>query len=152
MLVVVILLSVRAWQSPAVALGDAPPIDRLTLQGQPASLSLYRGEPLLILFWAEWCRVCRIEMPVISKLAKDKQVLTIAIQSGDDEAVWSFLQQEGLDSLPVVNDQQGALARDYGIRGVPAMFILDGKGQIRFIETGLTSGWGLRARMWWAGK
>jgi len=38
------------------------------------------------------------------------------------------------------------------VKGVPTSYIIDGNGNIRFTEVGLTSGWGLRARLWWADK
>ncbi|MEJ2665466.1 MAG: protein disulfide oxidoreductase, partial [Spirochaetia bacterium] len=46
-----------------------------------------------------------------------------------------------------INDITGKLAGLYGVTGVPSFFILDGKGQIRFIERGYTTSFGLRLRL-----
>ncbi|WP_151669448.1 protein disulfide oxidoreductase [Nitrincola schmidtii] len=149
---VAIFLAIRAYQAPDIEAGSAPDFQGITLDGQTVSLAEYRGEPLLIVVWAEWCRICRIELPMIQPLAKDHQVLTIAIQSGTDEEVRQFLEEQDLHQLPVLNDPQSQLANALGVRGVPVMFILDREGTIRFTEVGLTSGWGLKARLWWAGR
>lgn len=151
-IVVCIFVTIRTYQAPDIERGAAPYFHGITLQGQPVSLTDYRGKPLLIVIWAEWCRICRIELPMIQPLALDHQVLSIAIQSGSDEEVVQFLQQHDLQQLPVLNDPYGVLATAFGVRGVPVMYIIDPDGNVRFTEVGLTSGWGLKARLWWAGR
>lgn len=151
-LVLIVIWGIRSYQAPDIERGAAPDFFGVTLDGKPVSLAFYQGKPLLIVVWAEWCRICRIELPMIEPLAKDHQVLTVAIQSGSDEDVRRFLNQQGLLQLPVLNDPQGELASAFGVRGVPVMYILDADSNIRFTEVGLTSGWGLKARMWWAGR
>ena len=47
-------------------------------------------------------------------------------------------------------DEDGKLATQFGVHGVPTSYILDAKGKIRFREVGLTSSWGLRLRLWLA--
>jgi hypothetical protein len=76
-------------------------------------------------------------------------VLTVALQSGGADEVRSHLGKAGVD-LPVILDPHGELAAAYGVRGVPASFVLDGTGHIRFVEMGYTTGPGLRLRLWWA--
>jgi len=51
----------------------------------------------------------------------------------------------------VLNDPDGVIATRWGVRAVPASFIVDGAGQIRFVEIGYTTGIGLRLRLWLAG-
>jgi alkyl hydroperoxide reductase subunit AhpC len=55
-------------------------------------------------------------------------------------------------NYPVLHDPQGDIARHYAIRGVPTSFILDRAGNIRFVETGYTTGIGLRLRLWLTGR
>jgi peroxiredoxin len=59
------------------------------------------------------------------------------------------MDEQGLD-FPVVLDEQGALAARFGVRGVPASFVLGSGGEIKFKEIGYTTELGLRARMWLA--
>lgn len=65
---------------------------------------------------------------------------------------YQSLPQHDLQQLPVLNDPYGVLATAFGVRGVPVMYIIDPDGNVRFTEVGLTSGWGLKARLWWAGR
>ncbi|HHO82050.1 MAG TPA: protein disulfide oxidoreductase [Halothiobacillus sp.] len=150
--IILIFMLIRAWTAPTVTMGPAPPIFATDLNGEMVTLEQYRGQPLLVVFWAEWCRICKLELPLIQRVAEDWPVLTVAMQSGDDQAVRQVVEQEGLSGLRVANDATGELSRAWGVKGVPVMYILDSSGEIRFVETGLTSTWGLRARLWWAGR
>ena len=100
-------------------------------------------------FWASWCPICRAEQGSIEALARDYPAVTVAMQSGSDEEVARYMQKEAL-GLPVLNDPEGMLAAQWGVRGVPASFIVDGAGQIRFVEVGYTTEIGLRLRLWLA--
>ncbi|MGC9456202.1 MAG: protein disulfide oxidoreductase [Halothiobacillaceae bacterium] len=151
-LVLAAFLLVRAWMAPAVTQGPAPPLSGTDLEGRTVSLADYQGEPLLVVFWAEWCRICRLEMPMIEAVAEDWPVLTVAMQSGNEATVRQFVDESGWRGLRVLNDPQGSQARNWGVKGVPVMYVLDGRGEVRFVETGLTSSWGLRARLWWVAR
>ncbi len=69
------------------------------------------------------------------------------MQSGDATEVRRFMAQADL-GFPVVTDEDGALADRWGVRGVPASFVLDADGQIAYATTGVSSETGLRARLW----
>ncbi|QEW07287.1 redoxin domain-containing protein [Nitrincola iocasae] len=151
LLVMFIIFVIRSYQSPTLESSTAPDFSGVTLAGDQVSLAGYAGEPLLLVVWAEWCHICSIELPMLTGLLDDHQVLTLAIQSGSDDQVRQFLYEQQLSHLPVLNDSNGELASALGVRGVPVMYIIDSSGQIRFTEVGLTSSWGLRARLWWVG-
>lgn len=141
-------MGLRAWLHSDVIHGEAPSFEAQQLQGGSFSLSDYRGNALLLHFWASWCAVCRIEQASIASIAKDWPVLTVAMQSGDAGEVRRYLQEHGL-TFPVVVDKQGELARLYGVTGVPVSFVIDSQGRIRFTEVGYTTELGLRSRLWW---
>ena len=150
LLFLVVFLLLKAYLQRDLVTGEAPPLEGELLNGQTVSLQDYRGKPLLLHFWASWCSVCKLEQGSINAVSADHPVLTIAMQSGTAEEVSDYLAQQGLD-FPVLVDEQGDLARRFGVRGVPTSFILDPSGRITFAEVGYTTGWGLRARLWWAG-
>ncbi len=150
-LVFVVYLGLRAYMQQDMAEGPAPGIDAVSITGTPVRLSDYRGEPVLVHFWATWCSICRLEQPGIQSIQADWPVLTIAMQSGDATEIQRYLTEQGLD-WRVVADEDGHWARQFGVRGVPANFILDGKGRIRFRESGYSTTWGLRARLWLASR
>jgi hypothetical protein len=87
----------------------------------------------------------------VAGLAAELPVITVATQSGGRAEVANYQQQSHF-SVPTLLDEDGELARSYGLRGVPAFFILGRNGEIRFATTGLTSIWGLRLRLWLASQ
>ena len=128
----------------------APVINTSTLGGERFFLEQYRGEPAVVHFWATWCPVCELEQGMIDGVADDLPMITVAMQSGKPQEVRAYLAEQGVD-YPVVNDERGWLAQQYGVKAVPASFVLDGSGKVRFATRGYTTGWGLRIRLWLAG-
>lgn len=148
-LALLLYLGLKTYMQRDMAGGLAPSIEAPTLSGERVQLSAYQGKPVLIHFWATWCSICRLEQGGIDAISHDWPVLTVATQSGDAEEIRRYLHEQGLDWRVVV-DEDGEWARRYGVKGVPANFILDPSGHVRFRESGYSSAWGLRARLWWA--
>lgn len=150
MLIMALIIGVRTWQQRGMLAGEAPNFEQITLAGKTVQLTDYRGKPVLLHFWATWCPMCALEQDSVSALAKDWPVLTVAFQSGDKEEVQRFITKQQLQAWNVIVDEDGKLATQFGVHGVPTSYILDAKGKIRFREVGLTSSWGLRLRLWLA--
>jgi len=148
-LIVLLIAGFRHWQQRGLVSGDAPVVVLEDMHGTPVSIANYRGEPLLIHFWATWCGICRAEQNSIADISRDWQVLTVAVQSGDTHNVGAYLHENKL-GFRVIVDEDGKLMARFGVRAVPASFILDGKGGIRFREVGYTTGPGMRTRLWLA--
>jgi peroxiredoxin len=145
-----LVTGIRVWQQRDMAEGQAPALHGLDLAGQPYVLPAHPGKPMLVHFWGTWCAVCRSEQASIDALAHGKaEVVTVALKSGAPSEVARFMREQGID-FPVVNDPDGALAKEWGVHGVPASFILDAQGRIRFVEVGYTTETGLRLRLWLA--
>ena len=141
------------WQSRDMAAGAMPAVAGTLADGRPASLAAALaqagGGPLLVYVWSSWCPICRIEEGAVESLAPDWPVLSIAMQSGDAAAVARFIAGRGI-VYPALIDEQGEMAHRLGVRGVPAWFVVDGRGRVRFSGTGYTTSWGLQLRLWWA--
>ncbi len=137
----------KTWMQRDLVSGMAPEINSRDLAGEVVTLEEYRGEPLLLHFWASWCPVCKFEEGAISAVAEDWPVLTVAMQSGSDEEIRGFMQEQGLN-WRTISDEAGLLSSQYGIQGVPVSFIIDAEGNIDFREMGYTTSWGLRLRLW----
>ena len=150
LIIVGIIFAIRTWQQKDMATGVAPNFQSVLLDGKTVNLEDYNGKPLLIHFWAEWCPFCKLEEGSISSIQKDWPVLTVAYQSGDKSDVIKHMKERNIESWPTIVDQDSRLAELFGVTGVPTSYIIDGEGNIRFAEVGLTSSWGLRARLWWA--
>ena len=148
-LILLVVTGVQWWKARPLASGEAPPLVGLTRDGRAFDLAEFRGQPVLIHFWATWCPVCRLMDGAIDDLAHDYPVVTVALQSGTPEDLERFMQEHGLH-FPVIADPDGHLATRWGVRGVPATFIVDANGQIRQATVGARTEWGLRVRLWMA--
>lgn len=149
-LVLLVLGAVHLYRTWDTASGQAPAFQARDLHGRPVALSDYAGQPMLVHFWASWCPVCRLEEDSIDALARDRPVLTVALDSGSDGELKQYMTEQGLE-FTVINDRDGAIAARYGVQGVPASFVIGPQGDIRFTSVGYTTGVGLRLRLWLAG-
>ncbi len=151
LLFLLLLYLIHLWQTRDAVHGTAPPLEAQLLSGAHYTLEEGAGKrPLLVYFWATWCPVCGLTTGNVSELAKDYQVITVAMQSGEVDAVRQHLSENALQ-FPVILDPQGELARSWGVRGVPTFYIVDAQNRIRFVSAGYTSKPGLLARLWLAG-
>ena len=120
----------------------APDLALETLDGQTVRLSELRGRVVLLNFWATWCVPCRAEMPEIQSAyetnrARGFEVLAINLQERPDE-IRPFLSELGL-TFPVLLDRDGAVARQYLARALPASYLVDREGIIRYGRIGTLS-------------
>lgn len=150
LIVVAVFIGIRVYMNQGnLKPGPAPSFSARLVDGKLFSLADMKGKPLLLHFWATWCKICSLTDGTIDDLAKEMQVVTIAIESGEPDEIRKVMQERGL-SFPVVADAAGTLANLYHVKGVPTNFIIDAEGNIRYVEVGYTTGIGLRIRMWLA--
>jgi len=145
-----LLAMVHAWQTRDAPSGPAPLFDGTLLDGRPVSLADFRGQPVLLHFWATWCPDCAREQGTIDAIADDYPVLSVAIDEATAAEIRAYMNKKAVD-YPVVHDWDHAISSQYAIRGVPTSYILDTDGNIRFIKMGSATEFGLRLRLWWAG-
>jgi len=84
-LILIVLSAIRFWMQRDVVSGTAPNINNVMLNGQHFDLYQNSKRPILVHFWATWCPVCKLEQSNIENIAKDNHVITIAMQSGNNE-------------------------------------------------------------------
>jgi peroxiredoxin len=150
LLVIAIFVAIQMWMQRDMAGGEAIDFKAVTVSGESIEISDYKGKPLLLHFWASWCHYCNFEQSSITDISKDTPVLTIAFQSGNDIEVAEFMKKKGISSWVAIADEEGDISRSYGVSAVPATFIIDEDGKIRFKTAGFTSEWGLKLRLWLA--
>ena len=94
----------------------------------------YFGKPLVVRFWADWCKYCEGEMKAIEAVYqrhKGKGLEVLAINAGQDKAtIDAFIKKIGV-SYPALLDEKSTIARSYGVVGLPTTFFIDGKGIVR---------------------
>ncbi len=154
MILVTIVGAVTVWQNRGLPEGMAPPLagvrtDGSTVKVGSGNTAAASQSAQLVVFWATWCPVCRAEEGNISSVAEDWPVISVAMQSGETAEIAKYLKDREI-KLPALVDADGQMAADWRVRGVPAHFILDPAGNIRFRVVGYATTLGLRVRLWWA--
>jgi len=117
----------------------APNFQLPNLGGQSVSLSDFQGKPVLINFWASWCRPCVYEMPYIQEVFEEwsgQGLVVLAINIGESlSQVKEFMESHDL-SFPVLLDMEGKVAEQYNIGGIPTTFSVDKDGIIQAMRVG----------------
>jgi cytochrome c biogenesis protein CcmG/thiol:disulfide interchange protein DsbE len=106
--------------------------------GETIDLTRFRGKPVVLNFWATWCRPCWDEHPTLTQNAQllGEKVQFLGVVFQDDEAkIQQFLRDRGW-AYPTLIDQRGKTAIAYGVGGVPETFFLDARGNIVAKYTG----------------
>ena len=133
-------------RQPELGSTQLPQIEVQLIDG--STFQVEKGKPLVIHFWATSCPACKLEAPNIETVSKKYDVLSIAVNSGSNEKVKSYMQQNELH-FNVFNDVDGAWATEFNIEVYPTTFIYDAKGKLRFTDVGYTTTAGLLARLEW---
>lgn len=124
----------KAGDMRKLVIHDAPqPLPEATLvalDDATRSLAEWRGQWVVVNFWATWCAPCRKEMPSLDALAASGQpVVTVATGRNTVPAITRFLAEVNVTNPVVLRDPGSALARQMGILGLPVTVILNPEGQ-----------------------
>ena len=135
---------INYFRQPELTSTQLPNVTVQLIDGN--SYSLQKGKPMIIHFWAIWCPTCQLEASNIENLSKYYDVLTIAVRSGNDKKLKSYLQKRKF-SFRVLNDREGKWAQKFNVAAFPTTFIYDSHGVLHFTEVGYTTTAGLMARI-----
>ncbi len=116
---------------PALSLPD--------LSGQQHQLEDYRGQVVLVNFWASWCPPCLAEMPSMQRLfetmaGRPFQILAVNTEEGKS-TVWKFRKLLNI-SFPTLLDASGEVTRAWEIELFPTSYLIDAGGRIRYLSYG----------------
>lgn len=112
----------------------APRFTLRNLKGNYESLESYRGQVIVLNFWATWCAPCRVEMPSFEKLyrryrSEGVTVLAVTMDKNATLQIKSFVDEHDL-SFPVLLDSEGEVERLYPSMTVPFTYVIDRKGRV----------------------
>jgi peroxiredoxin len=122
--------------SKSLPSAKAPDFTQPGVNGQPVSLSSFKGKYVLLDFWASWCRPCRQDNPNVVKAYnefKDKNFTVFGVSLDQNKDAWlQAIQQDGLtwthaSDLKFWSNEAAVL---YGVQGIPANFLIDPQGNI----------------------
>ncbi len=112
---------------------EAPALSLSGLDGRTATLAENRGRVVLVNFWATWCDSCREELPALNALdaklkGKPFTLLSVNLDEAPAKILPSFLKKHGV-AYPVLTADDAVL-RAWGVRGLPATFLIGPDGLI----------------------
>lgn len=134
---------------PLMALNESGPAANFTLKshdGENIRLSEYRGQVVLINFWASWCGPCRQEMPHLDALHKKYAGLgftVFGVNVEQDRAMADKTLRDIPVSFPILFDDANRVSELYAVDAMPVTVLVDRDGDIRFLHRGYKPGYEL---------
>ena len=121
----------RAYAAEAQGTASRIDVELHSPTGEPVSLRSFIGrKPLVMVFWATWCPICRSEVPALNRLSNDPAIQVLAIDIGESgKKVQSFITSFNV-AYPVVLDPDEKTTAAYQVPGIPACIILDKAGRV----------------------
>lgn len=96
-----------------------------------------KGQVRLVNVFASWCAPCRVEHPLLMRLAREEGVTIHGLNYKDkQEAATLFLDKLGDPYTSIGADKDGRVAIDFGVYGVPETYVIDKDGRIRYRHVG----------------
>jgi thiol-disulfide isomerase/thioredoxin len=125
------------------ASGPAPQFSLDARGGSKISLAQYKGQVVMLNFWASWCGPCRQEMPLLENIYKKYNKMGFTLigvnVEPDSKAAEGFLKATPV-SFPVIYDKDSTVSKAYDVSGMPSTVIIDRKGNIRVLHRGYKPG------------
>ena len=103
-------------------------------------LTDYRGQVVVLNFWASWCEPCRTESPLLERwhrrISRDRRGTVLGIDGQDvSDDARGFVREYGL-SYPMLHDGPGDLREPFGVLGYPETFVIDRAGRVAAVRRG----------------
>jgi peroxiredoxin len=123
---------------------QAPDFALKSSTGENMRLSEYRGDVVMINFWATWCGPCQQEMPHLDALYSRYQrvgfnLLGVNVDVDTGRAM-DMIEDLGVN-FPVLFDPRGEVSKLYGVSSMPFTIIVDREGTVRYVHDGYESGY-----------
>ncbi|WP_408956401.1 TlpA family protein disulfide reductase [Natroniella sp. ANB-PHB2] len=128
-------------QEVGIEIGKFGPDFNLTaLRGDQVSLSQFRGQKVILHFWASWCPSCREEMPDLAQFDTEYDDITVlGVNVGEEEeAVNEFINSNDYQFI-VLLDQASLVAGEYAVSVLPTTYFIDQEGRIKYIKRGIVN-------------
>ncbi len=141
-LLIALLLAMPAAASNST--GPAPDFQLPARGGKQLSLGQYKGQVVMINFWATWCGPCRQEMPLLEGIYRKYKPMGFTMigvnVEPDSKAAEQWLAKQSPVSFPVAFDTDSKVSKLYNVNGMPNSVIIDRKGNVRLLHRGYKPG------------
>jgi peroxiredoxin len=138
------IFAASSLASSSLAGKPAPDFVLKSAAGENLRLSEYRGDVVMINFWATWCGPCRQEMPLLDDLYHRYQRVgfTLLGVNIDDDSRRAMQMVEELGvSFPVLFDERKDVSKLYEVEVMPTTVLVDREGTVRFVHHGYKPGY-----------
>jgi peroxiredoxin len=125
------------------ASAPAPQFSLAAHGGKTINLAQYKGQVVMINFWATWCGPCRQEMPLLESIYKKYNKMGFTLLGvnvePDSKPAEDWLKATPV-SFPILFDTKSEVSKMYEVNGMPSTVIVDRKGNVAFIHHGYQPG------------
>ncbi len=124
--------------------GKAPDFTLKSSSGKNLRLSDFRGQVVMINFWASWCGPCRQEMPILDQLYKRYGKLgftLLGVNVEQDSSKANAYLKDVPVSFPILYDTSNGTSKLYDVNAMPTTILVDRNGNKRFIHHGYKPGY-----------
>ncbi|XOV86615.1 MAG: peroxiredoxin family protein [Pseudomonadota bacterium] len=121
----------------------APDFILKSMTGENLRLEEYRGQVVLVNFWASWCGPCRQEMPVLDRIQDRYEAMgftVLGVNVDTDETKARKVAERSGVSFPLLLDRGQAVSKQYDVSSMPYTVLVDRDGAIRYIHHGYKPG------------
>ncbi len=122
----------------------APDFALKSSTGENLRLSEYRGDVVMINFWATWCGPCRQEMPLLDELFMRYQRVgfsLLGVNIDDDSRRAMQMAEELGINFPVLFDTRKEVSKLYEVEAMPVTVLVDREGNVRHVHHGYKPGY-----------
>jgi len=141
---ILVIFTASSLASSSLEGQDAPDFVLRSATGENLRLSEYRGNVVMINFWATWCGPCRQEMPLLDELYERYQRVGFSLLGvnidDDSRRAMKMVRELGV-KFPVLFDENKEVSKLYKVDAMPVTILVDREGRIRHVHHGYKPGY-----------